>query len=173
MDECKPLPGGRRGGARAAAARGGAAPQGGAVQVEPIKPMLKPPGTRRLTLKSVELLSTFAFNSTCAATPRTTASSREGCPYAWETLWWMMSYTTRGSVWLLTTWCAARGRAVQVDPMRPTLKAPGTERLKLQYEKPLSNFPFKFNLRRYRVGRRAAQRRVLAGAYTRPLFGST
>jgi hypothetical protein len=29
------------------------------------------------------------------------------------------------------------------------LKAPGIKRLKLKYDKPLSNFAFKFNLRRY------------------------
>jgi len=39
--------------------------------------------------------------------------------------------------------------AVQVDPIKPTLKAPGTKRLKLKHDEPLSNFAFKFNLRRY------------------------
>jgi len=34
--------------------------------------------------------------------------------------------------------------------MKPTLKAPATERLKLQYDEPSSNFAFNFNLRRYR-----------------------
>jgi hypothetical protein len=43
----------------------------------------------------------------------------------------------------------ARGRAAQVDPIKPTLKAPGTKRLKLKYDEPLSKFAFKFNLRRY------------------------
>jgi hypothetical protein len=38
---------------------------------------------------------------------------------------------------------------VQVDPIRPTLKAPGAQRLKLKYEESLSNFAFNFNLRRY------------------------
>jgi hypothetical protein len=38
---------------------------------------------------------------------------------------------------------------VQVDPIKPTLTAPGTKRLKLKYYKLLSNFPFKFNLRLY------------------------
>ena len=38
---------------------------------------------------------------------------------------------------------------MQVDPIKPTLKAPGTERLKLKYEELLSNFGFKFKLRRY------------------------
>ena len=43
----------------------------------------------------------------------------------------------------------AVGRAVQVDPVKPTLKAPGTKRLKLKYVTSLSNFAFKFKLRRY------------------------
>jgi hypothetical protein len=38
---------------------------------------------------------------------------------------------------------------VQVDPIKPTLKAPGTERLKLEQDGLLSNFGFKFNLRHY------------------------
>ena len=38
---------------------------------------------------------------------------------------------------------------MQVGPMKPTLKAPGTERLKLKYDEPLSNVAFKFNLHRY------------------------
>jgi hypothetical protein len=38
---------------------------------------------------------------------------------------------------------------VQVDPIKPTLKAPGTKRLKLKFDILLSNFAFKFNLRRY------------------------
>ena len=43
----------------------------------------------------------------------------------------------------------ARGRAVQVDPMKPTLKAPGSEHSKLKSDDLLSNFAFNFNLRRY------------------------
>jgi len=41
---------------------------------------------------------------------------------------------------------------VQVDPIKPTLKAPGTEHLKLKHEGLLSNVGFKFNLRRYTEG---------------------
>ena len=41
------------------------------------------------------------------------------------------------------------GKAVQVNLMKPTLKPPGTKRLKPKYDEPLSNFAFKFNLRRY------------------------
>jgi len=43
------------------------------------------------------------------------------------------------------------GRAVQVDPIKPRLKAPGTKRLKLTHDEPLSINAFKFNLRRYSV----------------------
>jgi len=38
---------------------------------------------------------------------------------------------------------------VQVDPIKPTLKAHRTERLKLTHDEPLSNFAFRFNMRRY------------------------
>ena len=38
---------------------------------------------------------------------------------------------------------------MQVDPIRPTLKVPGYERLKLSYDGPLSIFAFNLNLRRY------------------------
>ena len=41
------------------------------------------------------------------------------------------------------------GEPVQVDPIKPTLKAPGTKLLKLKYDDPLSNIAFKFKLRRY------------------------
>jgi len=35
--------------------------------------------------------------------------------------------------------------------MKPTLKAPGSKHLKLNYDEPLSNFAFNFNLRRYKL----------------------
>ena len=38
---------------------------------------------------------------------------------------------------------------MQFDPIKPTLKAPGTMRLKLICDDPLANFALKFNLRRY------------------------
>jgi len=38
---------------------------------------------------------------------------------------------------------------VQVDPVKPTLIAPGTMRWKLKYDKLLSSFASKFNLRRH------------------------
>ena len=71
---------------------------------------------------------------------------------------------------------------MQVAPIKPTLKAPGTKRLKLKYDKLLSSFAFKFSLRRcsaaryyesHAVAAVHAARDLQAGAYIRPLFGST
>jgi hypothetical protein len=45
----------------------------------------------------------------------------------------------------------ALGTAVQVDPIKSTLKAPITNPLTLKYDEPLSTFAFKFNLRRYNL----------------------
>jgi len=39
-----------------------------------------------------------------------------------------------------------------VDPMKPTLKSPDFQFLKLGHEKVLSSYAFKFNLRRYNLG---------------------
>jgi len=38
---------------------------------------------------------------------------------------------------------------VQVDPIKPTLKAPGTNCSKLEYDEPLSKIAFNYYLRRY------------------------
>ena len=38
---------------------------------------------------------------------------------------------------------------MHVDPLKPKLKPPGTELLKLKYDEPPSNFAFKLYLRRY------------------------
>jgi hypothetical protein len=38
---------------------------------------------------------------------------------------------------------------MQVDPIKPTLKPPGTKRLVPKWDEPLSDFAFNFNLRRY------------------------
>jgi hypothetical protein len=47
------------------------------------------------------------------------------------------------------------GGAVQVDPIKPTLKPPGAEPLKPKCDGRLSNFAFNFNLRRYIPATRA------------------
>jgi len=70
---------------------------------------------------------------------------------------------------------------VQVDPIKPALKAPGIKRLKLKYDGPLSNFAFNFNLCRYIQGIGVDDifvffdtfRQATAGAYTRSLLSSS
>jgi hypothetical protein len=57
---------------------------------------------------------------------------------------WQREHTERAVV-------QARGRAVQVDPIKITLKPPGNNRLKLKHDKLLSSFAFNFNLRRSTV----------------------
>jgi len=52
---------------------------------------------------------------------------------------------------------------VQVDPIKPTLQAPGTKRLKLKYNKLLYLFAFNFNLRRYTEVAAKIQKLVDAG----------
>jgi hypothetical protein len=47
-----------------------------------------------------------------------------------------------------------RARAVHVEPMNSMLRAPGTKRLKLQYDEPPSKFAFRFTLGRYTSGAR-------------------
>ena len=47
---------------------------------------------------------------------------------------------------ILVGWC------VQVDPMKPTLKAPGSKSLKPEDKKMPSNFAFNADLRRYILG---------------------
>jgi hypothetical protein len=73
------------------------------------------------------------------------------------------------------------GGAVHVDPLKPKLRPPGTKSLKPEYDGLLSNFGFKFNLRRYipaGLGRRQplavlSGPTFAAGAYTRSLQSST
>ena len=71
---------------------------------------------------------------------------------------------------------------MQLNPIKPTLKASGIKLFKMKYDKPLSNFAFKFNLCRYNKATRSggsspvAKKLVAdskARAYTRPLLSST
>jgi len=57
-----------------------------------------------------------------------------------------------------------QGRAVQVHPMKTTLKPPGTERLKLKCDKLVSTSAFKFSMRRYTKGGAGAGPAFLKGA---------
>jgi len=89
------------------------------VQVDPISTTLKAPGTEGLNLKDEEVLSSFAFK-------------------------FNLRRCIKG-----VSWNRILGRAVQVDPIKTTLKAPRTKRLKLKCDEPLSYFAFNFNLRCY------------------------
>ena len=66
---------------------------------------------------------------------------------------------------------------MQVDPIKPKLKPPRTKRLKLKYDVLLSNYAFKFHLRRYNQVMPNFRIRTMpvlgAGIHTRPLFSST
>jgi hypothetical protein len=68
---------------------------------------------------------------------------------------------------------------MHVDPIKPTLKAPGTKRLTLTCNEPLSNFAFNFNVSRYSEAPSEGLTENLqelgfeAGAYTRPPLGPT
>ena len=57
---------------------------------------------------------------------------------------------------------------VQVDPIKPKKKLPGTKPFKLNCDEPFSNFAFKFSLRRYIGGLDA----VWAGIGGASAFGS-
>jgi len=50
------------------------------------------------------------------------------------------------------------GRVVHVEPMKPTLMAPGIKRLKPKYDGLLSSSAFKFNLRRYTEAAKLAEK---------------
>jgi hypothetical protein len=62
----------------------------------------------------------------------------------------------------------AEGKAMQVDPIKPTLQASGIKFLKPRYGKPLSQYAFKFKLRRYKKAGVSVGHP--AGPYTHPLY---
>ena len=62
---------------------------------------------------------------------------------------------------------------MQVQPMKPVLKPPGSALLKLRYDGPLSNFAFKFNSRRYDEAVAGGVAAWQAGAHTRPQLSLT
>jgi hypothetical protein len=106
------------------------------VQVDPIKPTLKAPATERLK-QNIANRFQFCFN------------------FAFD---FNLHRYTKGMERRQLT-ALLRGRPVQVDPIKLTLRAPGTKRLKLEQHEPLSKPAFKINLRRYPAGtRRSAAR---------------
>jgi hypothetical protein len=77
----------------------------------------------------IDCFQTLVSNSNCAATPGADAP-RHRHPHVPR---------------------QQRGRAVQVYPIRPTLKPPRAKCVKLEYDELPSHFAFKFNLRHYSV----------------------
>jgi len=127
------------------------------VQVDPVKPTLNAPGSKCLKLDHEKLLSNFAFN-----------------------------FNLRRYVQHRLLLHTAQGEAVQVDPIKPTLKAPGSERLKLKCDILLSACAFNVNLRRYTKEdylqllklypleeENLTRNALVAGPCTPPLFSST
>jgi len=127
---------------------------GKVLQVDPIKPSLKTPGTKRLKPKCDKPHSNLLSNSTCAAIaghhqrrqgplrvlPRPSGELRRVA-------------VSRGAIRRRREHAvrAHRGRAVQVDPMKPKLTPTGIKLLKLKYDEPLSKIAFQLYLRRYTV----------------------
>jgi len=107
--------------------------RGRAVQVTPIKTVLKVPGAKQLKLKHDKLLAIllqFCFRNQLAPLQRGRrgqAADRDGA----------------GAV------DVQPGEAAQDEPIKPQLKVLGTKRKKPKCDEPLSTFAFKFDLRRY------------------------
>ena len=115
------------------------------MQVEPMKPLLKAPGTTLLKLRYDEPDAnvTFKFNlrrySVVARPENMNGGGVTACA------WSLNGARLATAAWNGTV----RGTAMQVDAIKPNFNAPATKRLKLKYNKLLSKFSFKFNLRRY------------------------
>ena len=77
----------------------------------------------------------------------------------------MRTLTVAGQEGNVVVLAVKPGRVVQVDPVKPVLKAPGSMLLKLRCDGPLSNVAFNFNLRRYSLA--SARRSVRTRSLTR------
>jgi len=108
----------------------------GRCRLNPIEPRVESAWLQRLKLNCDEQVSSFAFNFNLR---RYNGGERP------------VRHHRRRVGWHPQPNCRRRalGRAVQVAPIRPTLKAPRTKRLKLKCDILLSTAAFKSNLRRY------------------------
>jgi hypothetical protein len=102
------------------------------MQVDPIQPVLKPLGTKRLKLKYHKLLSNFAFNfNVCRYTG---ARVRDV----------LIREESRAAAEISAV------RRCRLKVSKPVLKAPiVSARLKLHYDESLPSFALNFNLRCY------------------------
>ena len=146
------------------------------MQDDPIKPKLKPPETKRLKLNYDEPLSRFAFKFSLRNYSSVTrdldnflADGDDGgapaAERAYYTVYGLRKQADHSRSEILNdpeeprTAASWLGRVVQVDPIKPTMKAPGAKRLKLKYDEVLSNFAYNLNLRCYSWGTGAGRRR--------------
>jgi len=103
--------------------------------------------------------STFQLNLSRFFTDRLTVTpptvSREKCVTLsrkvdeWRRPWLAVYLPTSQLILQVCNSAVTHGGAVQVDPMKPTLQAPGSNCLKLKCDKLLSSFAFNSNLCRY------------------------
>jgi hypothetical protein len=110
------------------------------VQVDSIKPTLKAPGTKRLKVECEELFSKVAFNLSLR---RYTWAEKLPANYPLLTGQRVLDVMFPS---VLGGTCAIPGRAVQDAPIKPTLKALGTKRLKLNVWQTAFKFCFQFQL---------------------------
>jgi len=99
---------------------------GRALQVEPMKPQLKAPGTKRLKLNMMYSFQTMLLNSTCAATTRSMDRERRRAraPRAWHAVaaaWrnpcWTATMTAAGRMTAVSAFSLSRGNtAYNVQP---------------------------------------------------------
>jgi len=100
-----------------------------------MKPTLKAPGTKRLKLRYDQLLSSVAFEFNLR---RYNMGAEAGLPNAMFKLGHLLDAVEGVAApdypaaigWYRRAADGGNGRAVQVDPVKPKLKLPGTKRLK-------------------------------------------
>jgi hypothetical protein len=112
------------------------------VQVDPIKPKLKASGFKLLKLKYDKPLSNFAFKFNLRHSTKAQENAELQVP---DTAEFDANAENKAEDTAVDGNGGAHGRAVQVDPLTPALKAPGTKGLKLIYAGPVSNSAFKLN----------------------------
>ena len=115
--------------------------QGRAVQLDPIKPTLKPPGTKHLNLKCDILLLSLAFNFNL----RRFSKDERALLLKWENML-VSKYPEVGAISDLEN-LVGRCRLTLSNPRETACNSA----LILKYHKLLSNFGFKSNLRRYNL----------------------
>ena len=109
------------------------------MQVEPIKPMLKAPGIELLQqVRGIAVKFCFQIQVALLQQGGVQSDRRRG--------------VRGGGRGPGDGADRVQGRTVQVDPIKPVLKPPGTQRSKLDFDGLLSSFPYKFSLRRYSTG---------------------